>query len=77
MSDPIEDQISIMNCGMNKAEAEPTDTFVQDAQKLFRQPTAEEVSRLTYGDLRDLRGSLPKEACNDFAHLLNRGSSLE
>jgi len=77
LSDPIEDQISIMNCGMNKAEAEPIDTFVQNAQGLFRQPTAEEVSRLTYGELRDLRGSPPTETRNDFAHLLNRGSSLE
>lgn len=66
-----------MYCGMNNDEAERTDTFVQDAQQLFRQPTAEEVSRLTYGELRDLRGSPPTETRNDFAHLLNRGSSLE
>ena len=62
---------------MNNDEAERTDTFVQDAQKLFRQPTAEEVARLSYGELRDLRGATPAETPNDFAHLLNRGSSLE
>ena len=44
-----------------------------DAQRLFRQPTASEVSRLTYG-LRDLRVGVQEEARNDFAHLLNRGS---
>lgn len=76
MADLVEDQIA-MYCGMNNDEAERTDTFVQDAQQLFRQPTAEEVSRLTYGELRDLRGSPPTETRNDFAHLLNRGSSLE
>jgi hypothetical protein len=49
---------------------------VQDAQGLFRQPTAEEVSRLTAGQLRDLRVEAEKEM-HYFAHLLNRGSSLE
>jgi hypothetical protein len=48
---------------------------VEDAQRLFSQPTAPEMSRLTYG-LRDLRLGVQEEP-NDFAHLLNRGSSLE
>jgi hypothetical protein len=34
------------------------------------------MSRLTYG-LRDLRVCEQEEGGNDFAHLLNRGSSLE
>ena len=50
--------------------------FVNDAQRLFRQPTAPEVSRLTYG-LRDLRICAQEEARNDFARLLNRGSPQE
>lgn len=51
--------------------------FVEDGQGLFRQPTAGEVSRLTFGELRDLRAFAQEEARNHFAHLLNRGSSLE
>jgi hypothetical protein len=62
---------------MNNDETELADTSMQDVQDLFIQPTAEEVSRLTYGELRDLRGFIPEEARNDFAHLLNRGSPLE
>ena len=62
---------------MNKDGTEPADSFVQDAQKLFRQPTAPEMSRLTDGQLRDLRARVQEEVRNDIAHLLNRGSSLE
>jgi hypothetical protein len=42
----------------------------------FRQPTAAEVSVLTFWKLRDAR-SHAQELSNDFARLLNRGSSLE
>ena len=49
-------------------------TFVREA--LFKQPTAEEVSRLVFGKLRDLHVHA-QEARNQFAHLLNRGSYLE
>ncbi len=62
---------------MNNDRTEPTDNFVKEAQRLFRQPTPAEVSCFTYGQLRDLRGRLQEEARNEFAHLLNRGSSLE
>ena len=55
---------------------EPADSLVEDARRLFSQPTATELSRLTYG-LLDLRLGVQEEGCNDFAHLLNRGSSLE
>ena len=40
------------------------------------QPTAEEISRLTFSKLRDLRVHA-QELRNEFARLLNRGSSLE
>ena len=39
-------------------------------------PTAEEMSRLTFGKLSDLRFDA-QELRNRFARLLNRGSSLE
>jgi hypothetical protein len=61
---------------MNNDTTEPADSLVEDAQRLFSQPTATEMSRLTYG-LCDLRLGVQEEARNDFAHLLNRGSSLE
>jgi len=61
---------------MNKDKTGPADSLVEDAQRLFSQPTATEMSRLTYG-LRDLRVSVQGEGRNDFAHLLNCGSSLE
>jgi hypothetical protein len=61
---------------MNNDITEPADSVVEDVQRLFSQPTATEMSRLTYG-LRDLRVGVQQEARNDFAHLLNRGSSLE
>jgi hypothetical protein len=52
------------------------DGRVEDAKALFQQPTAEEVSRLVFAQLRDSRVHA-QEARNHFAHLLNRGSSLE
>ena len=52
------------------------DGGVEDAKALFQQPTAEEVSRLAFAVLRDSRVHA-QEARNHFAHLLNRGSSLE
>ena len=52
------------------------DGRVEDAKVLFQQPTAEEVSRLVFAQLRD-SSVHAQEARNYFAHLLNRGSSLE
>ncbi|HEU5239152.1 MAG TPA: hypothetical protein VFU37_18630 [Pyrinomonadaceae bacterium] len=43
---------------------------------VFVEPTAEELSRLTFAKLRDLRIHA-QEMRNRFARLLNRGSSLE
>ena len=42
----------------------------------FRQPTAEELASVTFAELRDVRIHT-QELRNQFAHLLNRGSSLE
>jgi hypothetical protein len=42
----------------------------------FRQPTAAELSILTFWQLRYAR-SRAQELSNEFARLLNRGSSLE
>jgi len=49
---------------------------VQAAEATFRQPTAAEVSILTFYKLRYAR-SHAQELRNEFAGLLNRGSSLE
>ena len=49
---------------------------VQAAEGTFRQPTAAEVSILTFSKLRDARRHA-QELSNEFARLLNRGSSLE
>jgi hypothetical protein len=49
---------------------------VRDAGSISRQPTAEEISRLTFAKLRDIRFHA-QELRNRFARLLNRGSSLE
>jgi hypothetical protein len=43
---------------------------------LFQQPTAHEMSCLVFRKLRDPPVNT-QEARNHFAHLLNRGSSLE
>ena len=48
----------------------------QAAEGSFKQPTAAEVSILTFQKLRYAR-SRAQELSNEFARLLNRGSSLE
>ena len=49
---------------------------LQAAEGTFRQPTAAEVSMLTFWKLRYAR-SRAQELSNEFARLLNRGSWLE
>lgn len=66
-----------LTCPQKNDEAGPADTSVQDAQELFRQPTAQEVARLTYAQLHDRQVCAQAETRNHFAHLLNRGSPLE
>ena len=63
--------------GRMKDGTEPAENFVEAGSRLFNPPTAQEMSRLIDGNLRDLRVCVQQEARNDFAHLLNRGSSLE
>jgi hypothetical protein len=46
------------------------------AEGTFRQPTAAELSTLTSWKLREAR-THAQELSNEFARLLNRGSSLE
>jgi hypothetical protein len=46
------------------------------AKVVCSQPTAEEIARLTFAKLRDIRVHT-QELRNRFARLLNRGSSLE
>jgi hypothetical protein len=54
------------------------ETMVRDAPAKAGggQPTAAEISQLTFAKLRDLRVHT-QELRNRFARLLNRGSSLE
>jgi len=49
---------------------------LQAAEERFRQPTPAELSILTFWKLRYAR-SHEQELSNEFARLLNRGSSLE
>ena len=48
----------------------------QAAEDSFRQPTAAEISILTFSKLHYAHSHGP-ELSNEFARLLNRGSSLE
>ena len=50
----------------------------EDTRKnsVLREPTAEELASVTFAELRDVRIHT-QELRNQFAHLLNRGSSLE
>lgn len=52
------------------------DGCLEDPKGLFQQPTAEEMSRLVFGKMRDFP-VYAQESRNHFAHLLNRGSCLE
>jgi hypothetical protein len=56
--------------------SQPSLAEPQAAEVNFRQPTAAELSILTFEDLREAR-SHAQELNNEFARLLNRGSSLE
>jgi hypothetical protein len=60
----------------NDQQARPGLIEFQATEGSFRQPTAAEVSLLTFRKLRYAR-SRAQELSNEFARLLNRGSSLE
>lgn len=57
-------------------ETKVTALFDKDPKVVFVEPTAEELSRVTFAKLRDIRIHT-QELRNRFARLLNRGSSLE
>jgi len=61
---------------LNQRNIGDADGGLRDSKAVFAPPTPEEVSRLTCGELRDIRIHA-QELRNQFSHLLNRGSSLE
>jgi hypothetical protein len=64
-----------LNAGKDQ-QPQPSLVELQGAEGTFRQPTAAEVSILTFSKLRDARIHA-QQLSNEFARLLNRGSSLE
>ena len=74
----IESKVEITNTSYGEKDQQPQLSLVdfQAAEGSFRQPTAAEVSILSFWTLRDDRGHA-QELSNEFARLLNRGSSLE
>jgi hypothetical protein len=57
-------------------ETKVTPLFAKGSNVVFVEPTAEELSSLTFAKLRSLRIHT-QELRTRFARLLNRGSSLE
>jgi hypothetical protein len=72
-----ESKVEITNTLNVQKDQQPQLSLVefQAAEGTFRQPTAAEVSILTF-KLREARNHA-QELSNEFARLLNRGSSLE
>ena len=62
---------------INDDRTRPAGSFVEELQGPFRQPAAPELARLIYEGPCEVGAGSKEEAPNDFAHLLNRGSSLE
>ena len=60
-----------------KDQPQPSLGEFQAAERIFRQPTAAELYILTFSKLRYARSRAAQELSNEFARLLNRGSSLE
>jgi hypothetical protein len=73
-----ESKVEITNTLNAEKDQQPQLSLVefQAAERIFRQPTAAEISILNFWKLRDAR-SHAQELSNEFARLLNRGSSLE
>ena len=73
-----ESKVKIINTLNAETDQQPQPNLVevQAAEVSFRQPTAAEVSVLTFYKLRYAR-SHAQELSNEFARLLNRGSPLE
>jgi hypothetical protein len=69
--------VEITNTLNAEKDQQPQLSLVEfQAEGTFRQPTAAEVSLLTFSKLLDAH-SHAQELSNEFARLLNRGSSLE
>ena len=76
-SKAIEPKVEITNTlYVEKDQPQLSLVEFQAAERIFRQPTAAEISILTFWKLRDAC-SHAQELSNEFARLLNRGSSLE
>ena len=73
-----ESKVEITNTLNAKKDEQPQLNLAefQAGERSFRQPTAAELSVLTFCKLRYAR-SREQELSNEFARLLNRGSSLE
>jgi len=67
----------LLTSRINDDRTRPAGSFVEEAQRPFKQPTAPELARLVYEGLGEVGAGSKEEAPNNFAHLLNRGSSLE
>ena len=74
----IESKVEITNTSNAEKDQQPQLSLVdfQAAEGSFRQPTPAELSILTFWKLCYAR-SHEQELSNEFARLLNRGSSLE
>lgn len=74
----IESKVEITNTLNAEKDQQPQLSLVefQAAEGSFRQPTAAEISIINFWKLRDA-SSHAQELSNEFARLLNRGSSLE
>jgi hypothetical protein len=70
--------VEITNALNGEKDQQPQLSLVEfpATEESFRQPTAAELSILTFWKLRYAR-SHAQELSNEFARLLNRGSSLE
>lgn len=71
-------KVETTNTSVNEKDQQPQLSLVEFQAKegSFRQPTAAELAVLTFWKLRNAR-SYAQELANEFARLLNRGSSLE
>ena len=71
-------EVEITNTPNTEKDQRPQPNLVEfrAAEVTFRQPTPAEVSVLTFSKLGEAR-TQAQELSNEFARLLNRGSSLE
>jgi hypothetical protein len=77
-SKAMESKVEIANTlnAEKDQHTQPSLVELRAAEGSFRQPTPAELSIISFWKLRYAR-SRAQELSNEFAHLLNRGSSLE